>query len=82
MPKSKPKPKKRIIVNKNLKCYFCESKKEPDYLNIDELKRFVTERGRISNRNYTGICNKHQKKVATAIKRARHLALLPFKASV
>lgn len=78
--KSNTKPKKRIIPN--LKCFFCENKKEPSYLEVDELKRFVTERGRILNRAYSGVCNKHQKRVAEAIKRARHLALLPFKGTI
>lgn len=78
--KTKPKPRKKIIPNQ--KCFFCENKKEPNYLEIDELKRFVTERGRIANRAYTGVCNKHQKLLAIAVKRARHLALLPFKNAV
>jgi small subunit ribosomal protein S18 len=77
--KTKPRPRKPIA---NLKCYFCESKKTPNYLEVDELKRFITERGKILNRNFSGVCNKHQKKLAEAIKRARHLALLPFKGGV
>ena len=78
--KSTTKPRKRIIPNQ--KCFFCENKKEPNYLEVEELKRFVTERGRILNRAYSGVCNKHQKRVSAAIKRARHLALLPFKGTI
>jgi len=77
--KSKPKPRKPMG---NLKCYFCETKKTPNYLEVDELKRFVTERGKILNRGFSGVCNKHQKRLAEEIKRARHLALLPFKGGV
>ncbi|HWA51693.1 MAG TPA: 30S ribosomal protein S18 [Patescibacteria group bacterium] len=80
MPKQKSKPRRKVPTN--LKCYFCENKKTPNYLETDELKRFVTERGKIASREYTGTCSKHQKQVAQAVKRARHLALLPFKASV
>ena len=70
------KPRK-IISNKN--CFFCETKKNPNYLEIDELRKSVTERGKILNRAYSGLCNKHQKRVGIAVKRARHLGLLPFK---
>ncbi len=76
----KSKPRKKIVTNQ--KCYFCESKKNPEYLEIDELKRFITERGKILNRAYSGVCHKHQTKLSTAIKRARHLALLPFKGGI
>ncbi len=78
--KTKSKPRKKVLMN--LKCFFCESKKEPNYLDIDEIKRFVTERGRILNRSYSGVCSKHQKRLAVSIKRARHLALLPFKGGI
>lgn len=78
--KSKPKPRKPI--SSNLKCFFCENKKDPNYLEVEELKRFVTERGRILNRAYSGVCSKHQKRLSTAIKRARHLGLLPFKGTL
>ncbi len=77
--KSKPKPRKPVA---NLKCYFCESKKEPNYLEVEELKKFITERGKVLNRAYSGTCSKHQKRLAQSIKRARHLALLPFKGGI
>lgn len=79
--KTKSKPRRKIPVN--LKCFFCENKKEPYFLaGSDELSRFLTERGKILNSDYSGVCNKHQKRLATAIKRARHLALLPFKGAI
>lgn len=78
--KSTRKQRKKIIVNKN--CYFCDNKEEPNYLEVEELKRYITERGRILNRAYSGNCTKHQKRVAREIKRARFLALLPFKGAI
>jgi small subunit ribosomal protein S18 len=51
-----------------------------DYKNFNFLRRFVSERGRIDTRRKTGTCAKHQRALAQAIKRARHLALLPYTA--
>ena len=70
MPIKKPS-RKRV-------CYFCEQKKEPDYKNYEELRQFTTDRGRIKSRRQTGLCAKHQKRLALHIKRARQLALLPY----
>lgn len=61
-----------------LKCYFCEKKIEPSFKEINSLKGFLSERGKIYNREQRGLCQKHQRRVAKEIKRARHLALLPF----
>ena len=49
-----------------------------DYKDIDLLKLFITEQGKILPRRVTGVCAKHQRKLATEVKRARHLALTPF----
>jgi len=59
-------------------CPFCMGKKEPDYKKPEKLTSFISERGRILSRDKTAVCAKHQKRVARAIKRARHLAMLPF----
>ncbi len=60
-------------------CQFCSDKSLViDYKNHDMLRRFVHEDGKIRPRRQTGTCAKHQRKVAVAIKRARHVALLPF----
>lgn len=60
-------------------CYFTQNKIEHiDFKDVDLLKRFVSERGKILPRRVTGTCAKYQRKLATAIKRARHMALLPF----
>ncbi|MGV8025037.1 MAG: 30S ribosomal protein S18 [Anaerolineaceae bacterium] len=60
-------------------CQFCSDKtQEIDYKNVELLKRFVTEEGKIRPRRQTGTCAKHQRALATEIKRSRHIALLPF----
>lgn len=69
---------KRRFARKRV-CEFCVGKdKVIDYKNADELKRYVSEYGRIRPRRQTGACAKHQREVAVAVKRARHIALLPF----
>jgi small subunit ribosomal protein S18 len=60
-------------------CQFCTDKNLViDYKDTDLLRRFVHEDGKIRPRRQTGTCAKHQRKLAKAIKRARHLALMPF----
>ncbi len=60
-------------------CQFCADKNLAiDYKQGDVLRRFVTEEGKIRPRRQTGTCAKHQRGLATAIKRARQIALLPF----
>ena len=60
-------------------CVFCvENVEEIDYKDVARLKRFVSERSKILPRRVTGTCAKHQRELTTAIKRARHLALLPY----
>lgn len=60
-------------------CFFCEEKiSHIDYKRADALRRYLTDRGKIRPRRQTGNCAKHQRQLAMAIKRARHLALLPF----
>jgi len=61
------------------KCAFCSNKNmDIDYKQPDVLRRFITDRGKIRPRRQTGTCAKHQRRLSVAIKRARHLALLPF----
>ncbi|NIT14759.1 MAG: 30S ribosomal protein S18, partial [Candidatus Dadabacteria bacterium] len=59
-------------------CRFCRNKEDIDYKNVDLLARYITERRKIVPRRVTGVCAKHQRILATAIKRARLLALIPF----
>ncbi len=62
-------------------CVMCVDKMPfVDYKNFNFLRRFVSDRGRIDTRRKTGTCAKHQRALAQAIKRARHLALLPYTA--
>ena len=72
--KFKRTPKKKI-------CAFClEKTEEIDYKDIAKLKRFITEKGKIIPRRASGVCAEHQRQLALAIKRARAIALLPYKA--
>jgi small subunit ribosomal protein S18 len=60
-------------------CQFCVEKIDHiDYKQVDLLRRYITDDGKIRPRRQTGTCAKHQRQLARAIKRARHLALLPF----
>lgn len=60
-------------------CYFCTSNvKYVDYKDVETLKRFLNPQFKISPKRKTGVCARHQRKLATAIKRARLLALFPF----
>lgn len=68
------KPRKKV-------CPFCANKAEViDYKDFPKLKRLTSERGKILPRRITGCCAKHQRQLTIAIKRARHVALLPFSA--
>ena len=60
-------------------CFFCkEHIAEIDYKNISQLRRYISERGKIRSRRITGACRRHQVQVAQAVKRAREMALLPY----
>jgi small subunit ribosomal protein S18 len=60
-------------------CYFCREKiEEVDYKNYNQLRRYVSEKGKIRSRRITGTCRRHQSQVSVAIKRAREMALLPY----
>jgi len=76
--KNKRPPKR---VPKRKVCVFCVEKITfIDYKDVSKLKRFVTEKGKIVPRRQSGTCATHQRELATAIKNARLMALLPFKA--
>lgn len=67
-------PKKKV-------CIFCvEHVEDIDYKDVAKLRRFTTEKGKILPRRMSGVCAKHQRPLATAIKRARVMALMPYKA--
>ena len=60
-------------------CQYCRDKVEfVDYKDINLLRKFVSDRGKIRSRRITGACRRHQSQIARAVKRARELALLPY----
>ena len=60
-------------------CPYCKDKIEHvDYKDVEGLRRFVSEKGKIRSRRITGACRRHQAQIARAVKRARELALLPY----
>lgn len=63
-------------------CRFCKEGKGPDYKDIATFRGFISDHGRIFSQTRTGTCAKHQRRLTVAIKRARHLALLPFTAKI
>ncbi len=66
------KPRRKV-------CQFCVDKvEEIDYKDVAKLRRYVSERAKILPRRISGNCAKHQRQLTTAIKRARHIALLPY----
>jgi len=61
------------------RCSFCQDEQSKvDYKDVRKLRKFVSDRGKILPQRATGLCAKHQRRVAGAIKRARQLALLPY----
>ena len=66
------RPRKKV-------CSFCVDKiEEIDYKDVPRLRRYISERAKIVPRRVTGTCARHQRQLTVAIKRARHLALLPY----
>jgi len=60
-------------------CYFCSQNfKEIDYKEVELLRRFVSGQAKIIDPKYTGVCVKHERRLARAIKRARYMGFLPF----
>lgn len=66
----------RKFIVKPKVCMFCADKVPIDYKNVSLLGRFVSDRGKIVPRRRTGVCAKHQRRLAQAIKRCRYLAML------
>ncbi|MBO5477003.1 MAG: 30S ribosomal protein S18 [Clostridia bacterium] len=70
--KSFRRPRKKV-------CVFCAEKiDEIDYKDVEKLKKYVSDKGKILPRRVTGACAKHQRKITEAVKRARTIALLPY----
>ena len=68
-----------IKPNMTKQCFFCsQNLNDIDYKEVDLVLRFISSQAKIIDPKHTGICAKHQRKLSEAIKRARHMALLPF----
>ena len=78
--KSSDAPMKKKLGRRRKKvCVFCGDKNGViDYKDVNKLKRYVSERGKILPRRITGNCAKHQRALTVAVKRARHIALMPY----
>ena len=73
--------KKRGGIRRKKVCQFCADKAETiDYKDVEKLKKYITDRGKILPKRITGTCAMHQRQVTIAIKRARIVALLPYTA--
>jgi small subunit ribosomal protein S18 len=71
--------KKRRMTRRKKPCSFCMDKSVAiDFKDVNKIRRFITERGKILPRRMTGTCAQHQRKLSMAIKRARIVALLPY----
>jgi len=71
-PRGRYAPRRRV-------CEFCvQHAKSIDYKEVDRLRRYISDRAKIEPPRKTGVCARHQRMLTTAIKRARHLAMLPF----
>ena len=73
-------PRKKAPIRRRKKvCVFCGENVQPvDYKDAATLRKYISERGKILPRRITGTCAKHQRAVTTAVKRARHIAILPY----
>ena len=73
------RPGSSLAPGRRKSCLFCKDKvDEVDWKNYNQLRRYVSEKGKIRSRRITGTCRRHQKQVAVAVKRAREMALLPY----
>lgn len=74
------RPARNFRKGRKKVCSFCVDRQhtEIDYKDVAKLKRYISERSKILPRRVTGTCTRHQRELTVAIKRARHLALIPF----
>jgi len=81
MAKKKDLKKRRRIIKEEavpVNCPFCKSKTVPDYKDVGTLEKYMSDRAKVLGKARTGICAKHQRRISIAVKRARHLGLLPY----
>ena len=82
MSNDRPRSRRRYPQRRKV-CHCCTEKiTRIDYKSVEILRRYVSDRGKIRPRRQTGVCAKHQRRLSVAIKRARHMALLPFVAEI
>jgi small subunit ribosomal protein S18 len=73
------RPRAGLAPGKRKSCFLCRDHvREVDYKDVEKLRRYMSDKGKIRTRRMTGACRKHQRQVAVAIKRAREMALLPY----
>lgn len=82
MAKKTKKRFKKVEEKVARNCPFCKANTAPSYKEYEALAKFMSDRAKVLGKDKTGICSKHQRRVAQEIKRARHLALLPYIPSV
>jgi len=69
----------RKVIRVRSRCYFCDKEIEPGEAGEDILVRFLTRRGKIRARSRSGLCTRHQRHLAQAIKRGRNLGTIPYR---
>ena len=79
-PPRKPKSTQPFKKRRKRPCVFCVNKNILDYKDIGFVRRFVSNRGKIVSRRFSGCCALHQRMVAKAVKRARQIGLVPYTA--
>jgi small subunit ribosomal protein S18 len=78
---ARPERRRPRYTSRRKVCFFCAEKvQQIDYKDVDGLRRYLSDRGKIEPRRKTGTCARHQRRLTVALKRARHLALLPYTA--
>ena len=74
-----PQKRRPMMRRRKKVCVFCANPNEKiDYKDVAKLRKFISERGKILPRRITGTCSMHQRDITTAVKRARHMSLLPY----
>ena len=74
---------KNLKMPKKRACIFCKDDAAPiDYKDTAMLRKYISDRGKIRARRVTGCCTQHQREIATAVKNAREMALLPYTATI
>lgn len=77
--RERKEPRRKFRFRRKKKCSFCVDRIDSaNYKDVAVLRQYISNRGKMKPRRKTGVCAKHQRRLAVAIKRARHIALLPY----